>query len=133
MTMTFRKGDRVHVEFDATVGDTDIASFPAGFADGAYRPETYRSAFTTFVTDDNGFRHFVYLSDLTAESSEPENWPPKIGEIWQTSDGARYFVREDLVIVSQDRFPPAGHLVMYYGDSLDRLRALSPSRVFPEA
>ena len=130
--MTFRKGDRVHVEFDATVGDTDIASFPAGFADGAYRPETY-------VTDDNGFRHFVYLSDLTAESSEPKNWPPKIGEIWQTSHGARYFVREnrfisgDLAIVSQDRFPPAGHLVMYYGDSLDRLRALSPSRVFPEA
>jgi hypothetical protein len=136
MAMTFRKGDRVHVEFDATVGDTDIASFPASFPTG-----TRRSAYTTFVTDDHGFEHFVYLTDATAETAKPGNWPPRAGEIWQTPAGQQYFVRENraftghLVLESKDALHPAGHAHSYstgIPEELDEFRALNPRRIFPE-
>ena len=74
-----RNGDRIHVEFDATVrlnstGGPNATTFIV--ADGT--PEGY-----------GGTVNYLYLGDPSLfkvielpKSPEPEFWPPKVGEVW---------------------------------------------------
>lgn len=72
--MILSKGDRIHVEFDATVKD-----------DGGVGEHLDR-AFTHEVVDDQGVRHYIFGSKgvtlLPAPAPEPENWPPQVGDVW---------------------------------------------------
>lgn len=66
--MILQKGDRIHVEFDATVKD-----------DGGTGKNLDR-AFTHEVVDDTGVRHYIYGGK--GVTVLPENWPPQVGDVW---------------------------------------------------
>lgn len=140
-------GDKVTVTFDGTVNAVKRGSrFSAGgfIPDGGMHfGEDGDSGFVE-VKDAHGNRHVIWhettpwgKSDnvMTVTQSDPDNWPPKSGDVW-TSDGEAYGVRDHTympgVVVSA-----AGRIGGHYSDSygaarekLSAFKALNPTLLF---
>jgi hypothetical protein len=71
-----KEGQRIRVSFETTV---DRVSSEGGF---------------NYVDPTGAYVYVKPGNDrLTIEEVVPENWPPKIGDIW-TADGTEWFARE---------------------------------------
>ena len=68
----YRKGQRVHVEFDGTVEATSLGTF--------------------YVRRDDGVLNTIDPATCTVTAADPEGWPPQPGDVWER-DGVRWFAR----------------------------------------
>lgn len=101
----FKRGQRVHVEFDGVVtaeGNTGV-----------------------YVKPDGKYLGVGWVPDVTVTPLEPPSWPPQVGDIWE-ADGREWFARINLdhknktVMVSE-----IGRLHF----NLDTFKALNPALV----
>lgn len=74
--MLFNPGDRVKVEFNGTVWQTIIESDGNGI----------------IVVKDDVLKNYHQIAIENVKSAEPENWPPQVGDIWETEDGKEFAV-----------------------------------------
>lgn len=105
----FRKGQRVHVEFDGVVCGVDEDGWLA-VENGLYIHQIWH--------DDTG--RVVSVAD-------PEFWPPTLGEVWAAENGDLYFAQSSAA-VEKVLLRAARHFAAYY---VDDFKALNPRRVFP--
>jgi hypothetical protein len=110
ISMTFVKGQRVHVEFDGTISrQIHEYGIEVQTADDAYMAI-----------------NVAYITPL-----EPADWPPQLGDIWEV-DGEEYYARENRAQVRRgeiviDRFGnPADSFVQ---GRFDDFKSLSPTLV----
>lgn len=121
--MSFHVGDKVRIEFDATIID--------GPNSAVGRLYTY--TVTQKAGASSGATHYVYLTEDNArvtKPAEPESWPPQAGDIWNAG-GIEYFVYSGILGLNAFPFDGASSGRESYsespmGNSLSDFKALSP-------
>lgn len=113
--MAFKIGDRVHVEFDGTVDESIIYGW-------------------TVIQDESGLSHQLWTTgiDRLARLSDPENWPPRIGDVWEAK-GTEYFARSHSIHATRPVMHPVAGGDCYYDATtvyrtrtMDAFKALGP-------
>lgn len=84
-------GDRIHIEFDATV--ESLVNVNGGSGD-----KSYHLGACAIVSDDRGTQHAIYTgaAPRIAKVIAPKNWPPKVGDVWE-ADGTSWFCCESVL------------------------------------
>lgn len=98
-----KHGTKVSVSFTGTVKDDPVNVSAATYGIPSYLLPSYAedSGFIV-VRDDHGTDHLVWHASSSRERSvytvvstpEPENWPPRVGDIWQ-AESREYVVRQN--------------------------------------
>jgi hypothetical protein len=108
---TFKKGQRVHVEFDGVI--SQVIGETAWVLPGGNSP---------------GLRaRGIQVSAITL--ADPADWPPQVGDIWE-ADGREYYVRGRAVctglIIEPFNTDDPGPKWQYTDELLDEYKALNP-------
>jgi hypothetical protein len=121
----YKTGMRVRVVIDGEIG---------GVAYDLRAAVRYDSSGAGFVKvrDQHGTFHYIWVNDRepgSVELTEPANWPPQLGDVWQLPDGTEFFARcntcnYDRLVLVADRSDDVRS--NFYDSEFETFKALGP-------
>jgi hypothetical protein len=128
----FKAGDKVRVEFEGVIEKPSFSYGRSmyGVPRSLHAVEGSCDGFGFHqVRDSHGSGHVIWDSYEGAHQAlklaDPENWPPKTGDLWKTEDGTHYFARHHAVLAGEVVLISEHGDIIYGG--LDALKAKRPS------